>query len=144
MRLEPVGYISGRRNHETYGVSNLEFKEGMGFKDQLERNLGIDAKFQRMEDDPNMVELLFDTNEESQELIEKNLLPQYPNANFEKIDVLPKWVKSFLMRIGGGYRAESRYGNDRYGRSNQRDFRSSGGFMDNRGGERRSGYGSDR
>jgi hypothetical protein len=46
----------------------------------------------------------------------KKILPDYPNANFEKIDVLPQWVKSFLMRFGGAYKADSRYGSDRYGR----------------------------
>lgn len=65
MTLEPVGYISGKKNHETFGISNIDFRSGMNLKDQLAQNLGIDAKFQRMEDDPNMIELLFDTNEES-------------------------------------------------------------------------------
>ena len=126
MKLELVGYMSGKKNHETFGISNIDFKDGMRLKDQLGHSLGIDAKFQRMEEDNNMIELLFDTNEESQELIERNILPEYPNANFEKIDVLPTWVKSFLLRIGGGYRPDNKF--DRYGRPQQmkrdRDFRS--------------------
>jgi len=65
MKLEPVGYMSGKKNHETFGISNIDFKSGMRLKDQLGHSLGIDAKFQRMEEDNNMVELLFDTNEES-------------------------------------------------------------------------------
>lgn len=50
-----------------------------------------------------MIELLFDANDESLQLIEKNILPDYPSATFEKIDTLPQWVKSFLLR---GYRPE--------------------------------------
>ena len=65
MKLEPVGYMSGKKNHETFGISNIDFKDGMRLKDQLGHSLGIDAKFQRMEEDNNMIELLFDTNEES-------------------------------------------------------------------------------
>jgi hypothetical protein len=63
MKLEPVGYMSGQKNHETFGINNIDFKSGMILKDQLGQNLGIDAKFQRMEDDPNMIELLFDCTE---------------------------------------------------------------------------------
>ena len=82
----------------------------------------IEVKFQRLEDNKEMVDLLFDCREENINIIEK-LLPE--NSSLEKIDVLPSWVKSFLLRFGGDRRFErDRYGREKYDRPNQRDYRS--------------------
>lgn len=45
MKLEPVGYMTGKKNHETFGISNIEFREGMRLKDSLTQHLGITARF---------------------------------------------------------------------------------------------------
>ena len=58
--LEPVGFITGLRNTETYGLSQMDFRAGMRFKDMLGEEFGIRARYQRNEWDPNRVELLFD------------------------------------------------------------------------------------
>ena len=44
MKLEPVGYIQGLHNTETYGLSGLEYPDAMDFRDYL-RKSNIIAKF---------------------------------------------------------------------------------------------------
>lgn len=44
-KLEPVGYISGQSNTETYSLTNLQFKDGMNFKDAIEQQYGVYARF---------------------------------------------------------------------------------------------------
>jgi len=62
-RLEPVGFITGLRNTETYGLNQIDFRSGMRFKDTLEEEFGIRARYQRSEGNPKRIELLFDANE---------------------------------------------------------------------------------
>lgn len=45
-----------------------------------------------------MVDLLFDATEEQNKQIGQMVQSKFEEANFEKIDVLPQWVKSFLLR----------------------------------------------
>ena len=96
-RLAPVGFIQGLVNTETYGITNLDWNDGYKFKDAL-RDMRVEAKFQRSEQDSNQMELLFDASEEQMEDIQHRLSRFLKNANVEKIDVLPQWVKSFLLR----------------------------------------------
>ena len=50
---------------------------------------------------------------------------RYGDAQFEKIEVLPEWVKSFLLKYGG---MQSQGSKDAYGRTSRKSF-GGGGFM---------------
>ena len=43
-RLASVGFIQGQINTETFGITNIDFKDGYKIKDAL-REMKIDAKF---------------------------------------------------------------------------------------------------
>ena len=71
-RLAPVGFIQGLVNTETYGITNLDWNDGYKLKDAL-RDMRVEAKFQRSEQDSNQMELLFDASEEQMEDIQHRL-----------------------------------------------------------------------
>ena len=68
MKLEPVGYIQGLHNTETYGLSGIEYAEAMRFRDIIKKQ-GIFAKFQNMDSDKDKIEMLFDMSEEQCEKV---------------------------------------------------------------------------
>lgn len=59
-----MGFITGAKNFETYGLTNIEFRSGMQMKDMLEQEMDFNVKFSRDENDQDLIELLFDATEE--------------------------------------------------------------------------------
>jgi len=57
------------------------------------------VRFERSTEDSNLIEILFDANHEKFEQIKEKVLDKHPEANLEKIDVLPQWAKRFLLRV---------------------------------------------
>lgn len=45
-----------------------------------------------------MIELLYDATETNAAKINQSILPQFPEATLDKIEVLPDWVKKFMLR----------------------------------------------
>jgi hypothetical protein len=88
MKLDTVGYITGKLHTSTYGISNISMKQGLELKDIL-RNMRIDARYQQLETDKNSVEMLFDLNQDQAQNFEANVMPKYPNASYEKIEIVP-------------------------------------------------------
>lgn len=52
MKLDTVGYITGKLHTSTYGLSNVSLKQGMELKEIL-RAMRIDARYQQLESDKN-------------------------------------------------------------------------------------------
>lgn len=112
-RLDPVGFLTGKRNFETFGVKDIEYSEGMKMKDLFE-DQGFSVKFARTEEDNALVEIIFDATESQIEKAQVKVDEYHPGARIEKIDVLPTWAKRFLLRHDGGYRNNNYV--DKYGR----------------------------
>ena len=53
-----MGFITGAKNFETYGLTNIEFRSGMQMKDMLEQEMDFNVKFSRDENDQDLIELL--------------------------------------------------------------------------------------
>ena len=62
-RVDGVGFMTGLTGRETYGLNQIDFRSGMRFREMLEEEFGIRARYQRDEWDPKRVGLLFDATE---------------------------------------------------------------------------------
>ena len=75
MKLEPVGFLTGRTNAETYGISNINYNEAMRLKQSL-NDAGIEVKYQSSLADRNMIEIMFDATRDQYEFICEKILPR--------------------------------------------------------------------
>ena len=55
--------MTGLTGRETYGLNQIDFRSGMRFREMLEEEFGIRARYQRDEWNPQRIELLFDATE---------------------------------------------------------------------------------
>jgi hypothetical protein len=134
-KLEPVGFLSGKLNTETYGISSLDSFYASEVRNLL-KSIDVRPKSERNEEG---ISFLFDLGESQRDTIEQKLADLNEEISLEKIDVLPSWAKKFLLRdLRPSYGGER----DRYGREvrrrGDRDSSRGGGHWSDRGGSRYS------